>query len=110
MFLIDPQGPYTDPATGLRYHDKSIYELIKGLVGDFDFVRFRLQLIVSAECYCSKRLFGSQGCKSHSPMSIALRCEPWEECVRLQIKGFDACRGGDARCAAWSFRLSRSFP
>lgn len=27
------QGPYTDPATGLRYHDKSIYELIKGLVG-----------------------------------------------------------------------------
>ncbi|GBE84536.1 Chromatin-remodeling complex subunit ies6 [Sparassis crispa] len=25
------EGPYTDPATGLRYHDKSIYELIKGL-------------------------------------------------------------------------------
>ncbi|KAI0683165.1 hypothetical protein BC835DRAFT_773010 [Cytidiella melzeri] len=27
------EGPYTDPATGLRYHDKSIYELIKGLSG-----------------------------------------------------------------------------
>ncbi|KAI0079153.1 hypothetical protein K474DRAFT_1659448 [Panus rudis PR-1116 ss-1] len=25
------EGPYTDPATGLRYHDKSIYEIIKGL-------------------------------------------------------------------------------
>ncbi|KIP05891.1 hypothetical protein PHLGIDRAFT_128609 [Phlebiopsis gigantea 11061_1 CR5-6] len=25
------EGPYTDPATGLRYHDKSIYELIKSL-------------------------------------------------------------------------------
>jgi len=25
------EGPYTDPATGLRYHDKSIYELVKGL-------------------------------------------------------------------------------
>ncbi|EKM53188.1 uncharacterized protein PHACADRAFT_124649 [Phanerochaete carnosa HHB-10118-sp] len=25
------EGPYTDPATGLRYHDKSIYEMIKGL-------------------------------------------------------------------------------
>ncbi|KAG8679236.1 chromatin-remodeling complex subunit ies6 [Ceratobasidium sp. 394] len=25
------EGPYTDPASGLRYHDKSIYELIKSL-------------------------------------------------------------------------------
>ncbi|KAK2463944.1 hypothetical protein APHAL10511_003995 [Amanita phalloides] len=25
------EAPYTDPATGLRFHDKSIYELIKGL-------------------------------------------------------------------------------
>ncbi|CCL99894.1 uncharacterized protein FIBRA_01919 [Fibroporia radiculosa] len=25
------EGPYTDPATGLRYHDKSVYELLKGL-------------------------------------------------------------------------------
>ncbi|KAK7689430.1 hypothetical protein QCA50_007222 [Cerrena zonata] len=25
------EGPYTDPATGLRFHDKSIYELIKNL-------------------------------------------------------------------------------
>ena len=32
MNLHRAQGPYTDPATGLRYHDKSIYELIKGLV------------------------------------------------------------------------------
>ena len=24
---------YTDPATGLRYHDKNVYQLIKGLVG-----------------------------------------------------------------------------
>ncbi|TDL19024.1 hypothetical protein BD410DRAFT_900509 [Rickenella mellea] len=23
------EAPYTDPATGLRYHDKSVYELIK---------------------------------------------------------------------------------
>lgn len=26
------KAPYTDPKTGLRYHDKSVYELIKGLV------------------------------------------------------------------------------
>ena len=26
------QAPYTDPTTGLRYHDKSVYEIIKGLV------------------------------------------------------------------------------
>ncbi|KZT21917.1 hypothetical protein NEOLEDRAFT_1120439 [Neolentinus lepideus HHB14362 ss-1] len=25
------EAPYTEPATGLRYHDKSVYELIKGL-------------------------------------------------------------------------------
>ncbi|TFK32300.1 hypothetical protein BDQ12DRAFT_521389 [Crucibulum laeve] len=25
------EAPYTDPITGLRYHDKSVYELIKGL-------------------------------------------------------------------------------
>ncbi|KAJ7708579.1 YL1 nuclear protein C-terminal domain-containing protein [Mycena metata] len=25
------EAPYTDPATKLRYHDKSIYKLIKGL-------------------------------------------------------------------------------
>ncbi|KAJ3519353.1 hypothetical protein NM688_g9312 [Phlebia brevispora] len=25
------EGPYTDPATGLRYHDKSIYDIIKSL-------------------------------------------------------------------------------
>jgi len=25
------EAPYTDPATGLRYHDKSVYELIRGL-------------------------------------------------------------------------------
>ncbi|EIN04710.1 hypothetical protein PUNSTDRAFT_76027 [Punctularia strigosozonata HHB-11173 SS5] len=25
------EAPYTDPTTGLRYHDKSIYEIIKGL-------------------------------------------------------------------------------
>lgn len=29
------QAPYTDPATGLRYHDKNVYEIIKGLVGSF---------------------------------------------------------------------------
>ena len=26
------QAPYTDPRTGLRYHDKSVYDLIKNLV------------------------------------------------------------------------------
>ncbi|KAH7890302.1 YL1 nuclear protein C-terminal domain-containing protein [Phlebopus sp. FC_14] len=25
------EAPYTDPRTGLRYHDKSVYEIIKGL-------------------------------------------------------------------------------
>ncbi|KAH8096827.1 hypothetical protein BXZ70DRAFT_944718 [Cristinia sonorae] len=25
------EAPYTDPGTGLRYHDKSIYEVVKGL-------------------------------------------------------------------------------
>ncbi|KAF8186245.1 hypothetical protein BJ912DRAFT_904912 [Pholiota molesta] len=25
------EAPYTDPATGLRYHDKNVYEIIKGL-------------------------------------------------------------------------------
>ncbi|QRW25523.1 hypothetical protein RhiXN_07472 [Rhizoctonia solani] len=30
-FLRNAIAPYTDPASGLRYHDKSIYELIKSL-------------------------------------------------------------------------------
>ncbi|KAF9543793.1 hypothetical protein CPC08DRAFT_716646 [Agrocybe pediades] len=25
------EAPYTDPTTGLRFHDKSIYEIVKGL-------------------------------------------------------------------------------
>ncbi|KIM36334.1 hypothetical protein M413DRAFT_449215 [Hebeloma cylindrosporum] len=25
------EAPYTDPTTGLRYHDKSVYEIVKGL-------------------------------------------------------------------------------
>ncbi|KAF8154855.1 hypothetical protein B0H34DRAFT_718256 [Crassisporium funariophilum] len=25
------EAPYTDPATGLRYHDKSVYEIVKAL-------------------------------------------------------------------------------
>ncbi|KAG6848614.1 hypothetical protein H0H93_015494 [Arthromyces matolae] len=25
------EAPYTDPATGLRYHDKSVYDIIKSL-------------------------------------------------------------------------------
>ncbi|KAL1731302.1 YL1 nuclear protein C-terminal domain-containing protein [Schizophyllum commune] len=25
------EAPYTDPATGLRYHDKAVYQMIKGL-------------------------------------------------------------------------------
>ncbi|KAF8634837.1 hypothetical protein AX17_004087 [Amanita inopinata Kibby_2008] len=25
------EAPYTDPATGLRFHDKSVYEIVKGL-------------------------------------------------------------------------------
>ncbi|KAF8134518.1 hypothetical protein EV363DRAFT_1323749 [Boletus edulis] len=25
------EAPYTDPRTGLRYHDKSVYDLIKNL-------------------------------------------------------------------------------
>ncbi|KAH9923855.1 uncharacterized protein B0H18DRAFT_1085611 [Fomitopsis serialis] len=25
------EGPYTDPATGLRYHDKSVYDMLRGL-------------------------------------------------------------------------------
>lgn len=37
------QAPYTDPATGLRYHDKSVYELIKGLVS-LATVSFKTQL------------------------------------------------------------------
>jgi INO80 complex subunit C len=31
--VFKPKGPYTDPSSSLRYHDKSIYEAIKGLVG-----------------------------------------------------------------------------
>ena len=31
-YLIKVKAHYTDPATGLRYHDKNVYQLIKGLV------------------------------------------------------------------------------
>lgn len=30
------QAPYTDPITGLRFHDKSIYEIVKSLVSSCD--------------------------------------------------------------------------
>lgn len=29
------EAPYTDPGTGLRYHDKSVYDVIKSLVSLF---------------------------------------------------------------------------
>ena len=32
------QAPYTDPRTGLRYHDKSVYDLIKNLVRSLSLV------------------------------------------------------------------------
>lgn len=32
------QAPYTDPITGLRFHDKSIYELVKSLVSAHHFL------------------------------------------------------------------------
>lgn len=35
------QAPYTDPTTGLRYHDKSVYEIIKGLVSPIHRVQKR---------------------------------------------------------------------
>jgi len=34
------QAPYTDPTTGIRYHDKSVYEIVKGLVGVTTFFAF----------------------------------------------------------------------
>lgn len=27
-----PQGRYTEPLTGLRYHDKSVYDVVKSMV------------------------------------------------------------------------------
>lgn len=38
------EAPYTDPTTGLRYHDKSVYALIKGLV------RVSLLILVRHTC------------------------------------------------------------
>jgi hypothetical protein len=32
LTLPSQKAPYTDPATGIRYHDKSVYEIVKGLV------------------------------------------------------------------------------
>lgn len=51
------EAPYTDPATGLRYHDKSVYELIKGLVSTiFDYL-FDRCLLMNVECERCKGLF-----------------------------------------------------
>ncbi|OAX41816.1 hypothetical protein K503DRAFT_441468 [Rhizopogon vinicolor AM-OR11-026] len=45
------EAPYTDPRTGLRYHDKSVYEVIKNLSER------------------SEGLFGCKGSKSHRPVA-----------------------------------------
>jgi len=56
---------YTDPATGLRYHDKNVYQLIKGLVGPQ-----AAHVIVTLtrhplEHGCSARLPGGTRCEPH---------------------------------------------
>jgi hypothetical protein len=69
--FIWAQANYTDPATGLRYHDQNVYQLIKGLVG-LQATRF----IPDAnpghplEHGCGARLLGGT------------RCEPYREVVR----------------------------
>ena len=60
---------YTDPATGLRYHDKNVYQLIKGLVC-FQIVRATVTLTLPSEHGCSARL------------SDGTRCEPYREVTR----------------------------
>jgi hypothetical protein len=47
--IIRRQAPYTDPATDLRYHDKSVYELIKGLVrsAPLPFPRWPLTILLA---------------------------------------------------------------
>jgi hypothetical protein len=35
FYLTIKKAPYTDPTTGIRYHDKSVYEIVKGLVSLF---------------------------------------------------------------------------
>lgn len=38
-------GPYTDPKTMLRYHDKDVYEIVRGLVSSFTSSNSAIQLL-----------------------------------------------------------------
>ena len=46
--LSRAQAHYTDPATGLRYHDKNVYQLVKSLVG-FLATNFTVGLTLSTD-------------------------------------------------------------
>jgi len=65
------QAHYTDPATGLRYYDKNVYQLIKGLVGFPITHAMIIQTLTHAlEHGCSAGLSGGA------------RCEPYREVTR----------------------------
>ena len=59
------QAPYTDPRTGLRYHDKSVYDLIKNLVRSFSPRLPSPEQRALLESQRRKRLPLRERCQSH---------------------------------------------
>ena len=54
------KAPYTDPTTGLRYHDKSVFEVIKGLVSIYPiFPFFELILPLQSPSVAKEYLAGT---------------------------------------------------
>lgn len=70
-YLTISQGPYTDPATGLRYHDKSIYELIKGLVRAVCNMRILIAQRFS-ECWCCQGVSFRERCQSYRQVAALI--------------------------------------
>lgn len=51
---LTTQAPYTDPATGLRYHDKSVYEVVRNLVCRLESLSSPTQQFAAEREYCER--------------------------------------------------------
>jgi hypothetical protein len=68
---LPAQAPYTDPQSGLRYHDKSVYEVIRGLVRELSHIHLLDISSSTPECECGQGISIRERCKPNRPLMSA---------------------------------------